>query len=651
MTDENREAVLGERLVKQDVITREELEEAQAREAATGTPWYRQMLQMGKISFGAIEDVLKYEWHPRSLRKEHETLGQTLVKMKVLSEAQLDKALAEQDQSGRLLGNVLLDRGFVTRDNITRALSKQHGLEHTDLAKTPSDPEALEAIPESMAHKYQMLPVRIEGDRLTVLIASPQHREPLGAAAVMLGKRLYPIMTTAGDLDAEIAKRYGKQTKGTRSTKKRSRAAPPPRAPRQEEVVVQTKPTPTLVEDAMDTPQTSPDRKALENIARDASGMPVIKLVNAIMEGAVNTGATDIHLDPEEPEMRVRYRIDGILHDVMSIPSEIQGAVVSRVKILSDMDITETRRPQDGHLSLDGDNLPYDVRVATLPTFLGERVVLRLLDQSSVLSGIKDLGLEPQDQKAVQRMIAQPYGMILVTGPTGSGKTTTLYAALNQKNVITDSIVTLEDPVEYQLSGINQVQIDPDIDVTFANTLRAALRQDIDVLLVGEIRDPETAHIAIRAAMTGHLVFSTLHTNDAPEAITTLRNMGVPSYLISSALTSIIGQRLVRTICKDCKATFKPTKAMLKSIGLPATTAKLYRGKGCEACYHTSSKGRTGIFEVFEVTPEIRSLIVIDAPAEKIATAAHLQTMADRCRLKVKRGLVAPEEFFRVIRT
>jgi len=650
MTDEKREAVLGERLVKQDVITREELKEAQAREAATGTPWYRQMLQMGKISFGAIEDVLKYEWHPMSLRKEHETLGQALVKMKVLSQGQLDKALAEQDRSGRLLGNILLDRGFVTRDSITRALSKQHGLEHTDLAKTPSDPDALEAVPESMARKYQMLPVRIEGDRLTVLIASPQGREPLGAAGVMLGKRLYPIMTTAHDIGAEIAKRYAKQTDRTRSAEKAKSATAQTGPSRQEKVMVQPKATAVVEGDKVEAPHTNSERSALQEIAREASGMPVIKLVKAIMEGAVNVGATDIHLDPEQPEMRVRYRIDGILHDVMSIPSDIQGAVVSRVKILSDMDITETRRPQDGHVGLDGDDLAYDVRVATLPTFLGERVVLRLLDQSSVLCGIKDLGLEPQDQKAIQRMIAQPYGMILVTGPTGSGKTTTLYAALNQKNVITDSIVTLEDPVEYQLSGINQVQIDPDIDVTFANTLRAALRQDIDVLLVGEIRDPETAHIAIRAAMTGHLVFSTLHTNDAPEAITTLRNMGVASYLISSALTSIIAQRLVRTICSTCKTAFKPTKGMLKSIGLPPSTAKLHRGKGCEACYHTRTKGRTGIFEVLEVTGEIRKLIAVDAPIEKITTS-RVRTMADRCRLKVKRGIVAPEEFFRVIRT
>jgi type II secretory ATPase GspE/PulE/Tfp pilus assembly ATPase PilB-like protein len=260
------------------------------------------------------------------------------------------------------------------------------------------------------------------------------------------------------------------------------------------------------------------------------------------------------------------------------------------------------------------------------------------------------LGLEPDDERKLRTIIGQPYGMVLVTGPTGSGKTTSLYAALNQKNVITESIVTLEDPVEYQLSGINQVQIDSDIELTFATTLRAALRQDIDVLLVGEIRDADTARIGIRAAMTGHLVFSTLHTNDAPEAISTLRNMGIPSYLIASALTAVISQRLVRKICPNCRTEYKPSKALLKAIGLPENTKSLYRGEGCDLCYHTGCKGRTGIFEIIEVTPPIRRMISLDESTEKIAEAAKLKTLADRCRVKVKQGIVGPEEFLRTIR-
>jgi len=658
MVDDSKSTTLGEELVRQDVITREELAKARAREAETGTPWYRQLLQGGKLSFSVLEDLLKHEFHPKSVRDEHETLGQTLVKMKSLSEQQLKEALAEQKRSGRLLGNILLDRGHVTRRNITMALSKQHGLEFTELPQVPSEPKALEAVPENIAKKNKMLPIRLEGDKLTVLISSPQDREPLRDLGILLGKRIYPILTTVDDIRTEIAARYKNAklnvARPAPATKTSARAAgvrePAARPATLKEELARRPETKKVEEKKMEPAAPIKKKKSLQTIAQEASGMPVIKLVTTIIEGAVNSGATDVHLDPQDPEMRVRYRIDGILHDVMSIPGEVENAVISRIKIMSDIDITETRHPQDGHISMEIGGMEYDVRVATLPTFLGERVVLRLLDQTSVLSGIKDLGLELEDEKTLLRVINQPYGMILVTGPTGSGKTTTLYAALNQKNVLTDSIVTLEDPVEYQLSGINQVQIDTDIQLTFASTLRAALRQDIDVLLVGEIRDPETAYIAIRAAMTGHLVFSTLHTNDAAEAITTLRNMGVPSYLIASALTAVIGQRLVRQICPQCKGTYKPSKGMLKSIGLPETTKNLYKGVGCEHCYYTGSKGRTGIFEMFEVSPELRRLIAADRPIEEITKAAKLKNMGDRCKLKVERGEVAPEEFLRVIR-
>jgi len=660
MVDDARSSSLGDELVRQDVITREELAKARAREAQTGTPWYRQMLQGGLLNFSVLEDFLKHEFHPKSVRDEHETLGQTLVKMKALSEEQIKDALAEQKRSGRLLGNILLDRGYVTRKTITKALSQQHGLEFAELSQAPSDARALEAVPESVARKNKIVPLRLEGDKLTVLISCPQDGAPLRDLGIILGKRIHPILTTVDDIRVEIAKRYKqaklnvarpapKKTTQTRTAGQPQQAPKPKPAPKKQKNERRSRNV-KVEEKEMEATSTGRTKKSLQSIAEEATGMPVMKLVTTIIEGAVNSGATDVHLDPQEPEMRVRYRIDGILHDVMSIPAEIENAVISRVKIMSEIDITETRHPQDGHISMEIGGMEYDVRVATLPTFLGERVVLRLLDQTSVLSGIKDLGLEEDDEKKLLRAITQPYGMVLVTGPTGSGKTTTLYAALNQKNVLTDSIVTLEDPVEYQLSGINQVQIETDINLTFASTLRAALRQDIDVLLVGEIRDPETAHIAVRAAMTGHLVFSTLHTNDAPEAITTLRNMSVPSYLLASALTVVIGQRLVRGICPKCKASFKPPKALLKSIGLPESTKTLYRGTGCEHCYHTGSKGRTGIFELFEITPEMRRLIAADKSIEELAKAAKFKNMADRCKLKVKRGEVAPEEFLRVIR-
>lgn len=658
MNARNKSAPTGENLVKQELITREELREAKEAEAASGTPWYKQLIRSGKVSFNAVEDMLRREFHSKATYTAQETMGDTLVAMGVLTQAQLDEVLTLQKRKGRLLGNLLLELEYVTREDIAQAFSKQHDLPYCVLGKTPSDTEALRLIPESVARKNEVIPIRLGSDRLDVLITSPHALERLDAAGIILGRRIHASITACDDIVAELKERYSvlKEDGGhtpdapARRTKKyvgllesKETAKPVEKTSTMENAIV----------DSTEERATNGDKDSarFESIARAASGSSVIQMVTTIIEGAVNSGATDVHLDPQEPEMRVRYRIDGVLHDIMSIPEELESAVISRIKIIADLDITDTRHPQDGHISLEVNEQEFDVRVATLPTFLGERVVLRLLDQSSVLSGIRDLGLESEDEETFMRIIEQPYGMILVTGPTGSGKTTSLYAALNQKNVMTDSIVTLEDPVEYQLSGINQVQIDIDIDVTFAKTLRAALRQDIDVLLVGEIRDSETARIAVRAAMTGHLVFSTLHTNDAPEAISTLRNMDVPAYLIASALTAVVGQRLVRTICQECRTSFKPSASLLKSLGLPATTKKLYRGTGCDACYHTGNHGRTGIFEIMEINEALRKLINDEAGTDELMKASKLKTMAMRCRQKVKDGVVNPEEFLRVIRT
>ncbi len=647
----------GENLVKQDLITRDELQQAKDAEADTGTPWYKQLIKQQKVSFSAIEDMLKYEFHSKATRAVDTSLGETLVQMGVLSPETLDEVLAIQKKKGRLLGSLLLDSGYATGVDIAKAFSAQHDLPYVPMKKTRSSAEALEAIPQSVAVKNEFIPISLTGDRLDVLITSPQALGRLEGAGVMLGKRIHASITDCADIKKELIKRYGKLSGDKTPTVDNSRPV------RKIVDITETIEVSELIDNSkvmenedvsnVDELEIEDEQESarFEDIAQAASGSSVIQMVSTIIEGAVNSGATDIHLDPQEPEMRVRYRIDGVLHDIMSIPEDLEAAVISRIKIIAELDITDTRHPQDGHIGMEVGEHEFDVRVASLPTYLGERIVLRLLDQTSVLSGIRDLGLEKEDEKQFANIIEQPYGMILVTGPTGSGKTTSLYAALNQKNVMTDSIVTLEDPVEYQLSGINQVQIDNDIDLTFANTLRAALRQDIDVLLVGEIRDSETARIAIRAAMTGHLVFSTLHTNDAPEAISTLRNMDVPAYLISSALTAVIGQRLIRTICENCRAGFKPSASLLKSLSLPASTKKLFRGNGCDECYHTGNRGRTGIFEILEITEPIRKLINEEAGPDKIMKAAKLKTMAMRCRQKVKSGSINPEEFLRVIRT
>lgn len=641
MSDErNNENKIAERLVKGEYITQEELEKVREREKTSGVPWHKQLIQMGKVTFSVIEDVLRYEWHSRDVQEKHKSLGMALLDDGVITKSQLEEALRVQKRTNRLLGNILLELGYVTREDISKTLAKQHNLEYVDIKTVKPDPSALSSISEALARRYQVLPVYIEGDKVSVLISTPQNVQKTKDLSILTGKRIYPMLTAVDDMNAVIEKWY----RGLPVVSENNIDIKPivKEVKREEKTVEKKGKEKDMSGEVVD--------RRFEQIAKEASGTSAINTVKTILEGAVKAGATDIHLDPQEPEMRVRYRIDGILHDVMSIPPSMQNAVVSRIKILSDLDITETRHPQDGHMNLEVEDRELDIRVATLPTFLGERVVLRLLDQSAVLSGIGDLGISEKEQSRLIKLIAQPYGMILVTGPTGSGKTTTLYAALNQKNVMTESIVTLEDPVEYQLSGINQVQIDPDINVTFANTLRAALRQDVDVILVGEIRDTETAHIAIRAAMTGHLVFSTLHTNDAPDAINTLRNMGIPSYLISSALTAVIAQRLVRKVCDNCKIPYKPSTSILKEVGLPVSIKTLYRGKGCNHCYHTGYKGRTGIFEILEITPQIRKLIAEGATPETIAQTAKMKTMADHCREKIKEGIVTPEEFLRVVR-
>lgn len=643
MKDDKEGLLTGEGLVKQDLITMEELNAAREVEKETGTPWLKVLLQQRKISFDTLEKVLRYEFHSKTARSTRFSLGDALVETKLLTPEQLEEALEEQKRSGRLLGKILLEKQMVTPEGIAHALARQYGMEYTRVEETFSEVEALTAVPENIAIRNGMIPIACEEDRLMVLINSPQARERLKDVGILLGKEIHALLTSCEDIEEEIAARYQALKEGNI-----------------EEITID--PLPGWSDQQKEEAEAegmSLDLEAVEEInpaarfeeiAQAAAGASVVQMVSTIIEGAVNSGATDIHIDPHDPESRVRYRIDGVLHDVMSVPQQQHPAIVSRIKIISDLDITETRHPQDGHISIELGQKEYDVRVATLPTYLGERVVLRLLDQSTVLSGLRDLGLNTQDEIKMRRIISQPYGMILVTGPTGSGKTTTLYAALNQKDVMTESIVTLEDPVEYQLPGINQVQIDTDINLTFASTLRAALRQDIDVLLVGEIRDPETAQIAVRAAMTGHLVFSTLHTNDAIEAISTLRNMSVPPFLIAAALTAVIGQRLVRKICPGCRQEFIPEKSLLKSLAVSESTKTLYRSKGCQACHFTGHSGRTGVFEVMEISPEIREEIINESSAEKINKIAAYTSLAEHCRQKVLDGVVNPEEYLRVIR-
>ena len=379
-----------------------------------------------------------------------------------------------------------------------------------------------------------------------------------------------------------------------------------------------------------------------------------VQIVNAIFAGAIQARATDIHIEPQVPRMRVRYRIDGMLFDALTVPQPLEMSIISRIKVLADMNITERRLPQDGRLSFRLDDQEYNMRVATIPTVYGEKLVLRLLIKSNVLTGLKQLGLGADDEQRLRSLIAKPQGMILVTGPIGSGKTTTLYAALNEVNILTNNIVTIEDPVEYQLTGINQVEVDTKIGLTFASGLRSILRQDADILMVGEIRDVETATVAVRAALTGQQLFSTLHTVDVPSAITTLGNFGIQPYLIASALSGVVAQRLVRRICPTCRQWYTPSPAVLHHLGLKPGQQEwqFAYGVGCEACYYTGYLGRTGLFEIMRVSETVRHMIIDRASEQALKVAATregMHTLQQSGITKIMQGVTTPQEVMREV--
>jgi type II secretory ATPase GspE/PulE/Tfp pilus assembly ATPase PilB-like protein len=411
-------------------------------------------------------------------------------------------------------------------------------------------------------------------------------------------------------------------------------------------------------EEQLEEKTSAAGRLFLEQLTRQIGGslqnvQPVV-LVSGIIDLAVNTRATDIHLDPTETGLTARLRIDGMLHDILEIPKPVQPNVIARIKILADMDISETRRPQDGHISLTIGDRRFDLRVSALPTFRGEKLTLRVLDSSGGIPDLADLGMESVDRVAFEDIITKPQGMTLVTGPTGSGKTTTLYASLARVNYRTYNIITLEDPVEYQLKGINQVQVNPSIDLTFASTLRASLRQDPDTILVGEIRDTETAHIAIRAAMTGHRVFSTIHANTAPDAVNTLINMNIRPFLITSSLLCILAQRLVRKLCSECREAYEPEPEILEELGVKKSAAgTMYRPVGCDDCNQSGYLGRTAVYELLRMTPAIKQAILAEKTIEQVskkARAEGMRSLFEKGVQKALEGKTSVDEIFRVLR-
>ncbi|MEA3560845.1 MAG: ATPase, T2SS/T4P/T4SS family [Candidatus Omnitrophota bacterium] len=542
-----------------------------------------------------------------------------LLKKGLVTQEQVDEAGREIERTGLRIEQALEKLGFITEEKIANARAVEMDVPYMDLTNYILDKELIKFIPEDLARKHNVLPLFRIGDSLTVAMVDPDDIAALDQVRRVSGiDAVEPVLTTEKGIQKILNSYYG--------------AA---------ESVQQ------IIKSMDDKGTIEKQQKGLAELAEEA---PVVKLVNVIIMQAVKNRASDIHLEPEERILRIRYRIDGILHEAEIVPKKLEGAVISRVKILSKMDIAESRKPQDGRIRLKLKNKDLDIRVSTFPTIQGENVVMRLLDRSSVLFGLKELGFSKEEFRTFAKLIQRPSGIILVTGPTGSGKTTTLYAALSVINSMEKNIVTIEDPVEYELPLIRQTPVNPKAGVTFANGLRNILRQDPDIIMVGEIRDKETSDIAIRAALTGHLVFSTLHTNDAPSALTRLINMGVEPFLISSSVIGVLAQRLVRIICNKCKEKYTPSGTVLENLGI-GKKIECYRGKGCVQCKGTGFLGRIAIFELFIIDEEIKGMINTKKSAGEIrkkAVELGMKSLKENGLEKIKAGLASPDEVLKV---
>lgn len=562
------------------------------------------------------------------LRELDLKLGEILVRRGLINREQLDKALKEQKTRGsgqKRIGNYLIELGYVNEMEVTNALAMQFNLPVMNLEGIKIKPDVIDLVPEGMAKKFNIIPLfRIESE-LTLAVSDPTDISLIDIVSSEAGCKIVPVIAPYTDISRAIEKYYMKKIE-----------------------------TPVL--ETINEPDTTEiSRYEIEELKKAGVDLPIIKIVDRILLEAVEDSASDIHIEPRENLLSIRFRVDGILHEFTTYPVAMHPGVVSRIKILSSLDISERHKPQDGRIQVKIDNKEIDIRVSTLPAYYGEKVVMRLLNRASVRVKISDLGFSEKNHDIFQEMIQEPYGIILVTGPTGSGKTTTLYAALNEVNSVDKNIVTVEDPVEYQLPIINQVQINLKKDLTFANALRSILRQDPDIIMIGEIRDPETASIAAESALTGHLVFSTLHTNDAPSSITRLMDMGVEPFLLSPSLIGIIAQRLVRRICEYCKEEYTPSVSELKTLRLdiPVKEIKFCHGSGCNKCNQSGYKGRTGIHEILRVDERIRDLITTRATVGMLrneAARTGFKDMRFDGLRKVISGITTIEELLRVTR-
>jgi len=598
---------LGDVLISWKLITSEDLALALREQQETGGYLGQILINKGLVSPTDISRALQQF----STKIEEKTeLGQMLLTDKIITEEQLNISLEKQRNTKKNLDDILVESGLVTAYQIAETFSRHLGIPFIKLSDYEIQLEIIQALPENIIRNYQIIPVKLEQNTLYVAMADPLNLIALDEIRMVSKHKISPMIAAKKEILAVIDRYFNLQ-----------------------QMVKQ------MLSDIR-----------LDKISDETS---VSRLIDTIIQAGINSRASDIHMEPQFPEMRVRFRIDGILHDIITVPKSVEQSTVSRIKVLADMDITERRRSQDGHISLKFNERDYDLRVASTSTIAGEKVVIRILDKTGMLLGLDDLGLSEKDQQILKSLIGRPYGIILVTGPTGSGKTTSLYSILSQMDTLSKNVITIEDPVEYKLEGINQVQVNPTANITFATGLRSILRQDPDVIMVGEIRDQETASIAIQAALTGHLVLSTLHTNDAPSAITRLIDMGVEPFLISSAVIGVIAQRLVRMICPKCKEEYAPDPGQLKELGLPEQEKFVFsRGRGCQYCMQTTYRGRIGIFEVMRVTDKIRELIIQKHPAAKIKETVieeGMNTLKDSAIEKVTKGFTTVQEIKRVI--
>jgi type IV pilus assembly protein PilB len=570
------------------------------------------------------------------------SLGQLLLKSKLITEEQLLEAMLAQKREGKRLGAVLLRLGYITEDNLTAVLSKLYSVPLYSFADNSVDPSVLRLIPHDTAKKHHLIPVSQSNGTLRIAISDPSNTFAIDAVKSLTGLKINICVATESSIREALEKYHQHRSALDGGSRVRRSEKEFPDA---DDI---TKSIDSALEDV-----TAVDERD-DDMVHEIDA-PLIKLVNNILLNAIRSRASDIHVEPTEECVRVRYRVDGVLHPILKLPPKIKNAMISRIKIMSHLDIAERRLPQDGRIKLRfGDKREVDFRVSTVPALYGEKVVLRILDKASLQLDLTKLGFEQAALKEFQQAIEKPYGMILVTGPTGSGKTTTLYSALSQLNKPGVNIMTAEDPIEYNFFGINQLQMREDIGLTFAVCLRSFLRQDPDIILVGEIRDYETAEIAAKAALTGHLVLSTLHTNDAPSAITRLIDLKLEPFLVSSSVVLILAQRLARKVCPHCKTEEKFTEEELVRIGFTsedARTAVCYKGKGCSECSNTGYRGRIALYEVMTVRPELRRLINRDSTADDIKTEAlkfGMKTLRQSALTKVKEGLTSIEEVLRV---